>query len=97
MVQSGAKRMKGERRPDGTTIFELKSGEYAKLSEREWWFKTPNGIHIQIFTDDARYHKLAVEPDGTVSLTPSLLCRPGSCGIESGWHGYLTKGVWTEC
>jgi hypothetical protein len=91
--------MKGTRLPDGENYLEIQPGEYVRQSSDShiWWFRTPNGIPFKVVDNHPRHHQLAVEPDGTVSLTPSVLCAPGSAGNESGWHGFLTRGEWIEC
>lgn len=93
------------RKPDGTSWTALEPGDYARQVPSEtapddgWWvFVTPNGITFNILEDNApKHHKLTVHEDGTVTLSPSVLCASGSCGIAEGYHGFLERGVWRSC
>ena len=56
----------------------------------------PTDIWFEILENDPRYHKLTLHEDETVSLSPSVLCYPGSCGVAEGYHGWLERGVWRQ-
>lgn len=39
-------------------------------------------------------HVFTEEPDGTLTITPSLGDTAGPGSESDGWHGHLTRGVW---
>jgi hypothetical protein len=41
-------------------------------------------------------HVFMEEPDGTLTITPSISDKTGQSESD-GWHGYLTKGEWSKC
>ncbi len=41
-------------------------------------------------------HTFTEEPDGTLTIQPSLSEFPTGGGDSDGWHGYLEKGVWRK-
>jgi len=40
-------------------------------------------------------HQVTEEADGTITVSPSILCSGGGSGLK--WHGFLERGVWREC
>lgn len=44
-----------------------------------------------------RGHTVEEHEDGTISATPSILVTGHHDGKRTQRHGYLTRGVWTEC
>ena len=42
-------------------------------------------------------HEVEEHSDGTISVTPSVGMDGHRQGKPTQRHGYLTKGVWTEC
>ena len=51
--------------------------------------------------DTQRLHDLLVEqgfrteePDGTLTITPSISDLAGPNSVSDDWHGWLTKGEW---
>lgn len=40
-------------------------------------------------------HQVVEHEDGTITVTPSILCHHGVNG-KPPWHGYLTRGVWKK-
>jgi hypothetical protein len=41
-------------------------------------------------------HTFTEEPDGTLTITPSIGDTAGASSESDGWHGYLTKGEWVK-
>ncbi len=41
-------------------------------------------------------HVFTEEPDGTLTITASLGDTAGPGSESDGWHGYLTKGIWSK-
>ena len=39
-------------------------------------------------------HSVTVHEDGTITVSPSILCGPRYDGIV--WHGFLERGIWRE-
>lgn len=66
------------------------AGSYWKSNDGGWAGLTPNGLIANL-----RAHKVQEHDDGTISVEPSIAVNNGEGGKS--WHGYLTKGVWTEC
>ena len=64
-------------------------GAYGKMNG-EWFATTPNGLRGGLAK-----HNVVEHEDGTISVTPSILCEGGTHWGK--WHGYLTRGVWREC
>jgi hypothetical protein len=84
------------RQPDETPHTELRPGDYCRTGGTAWGFRTPNGIYFAIDTADPRCHALAEHEDGSVTLSPSVACSPGSCGVAEGYHGHIERGVWRD-
>lgn len=91
--------------PDGPHV--LQPGEYGKWAhDGNWYFCTPNDLLANL-----EKHEVTEEADGTITVTPSILCTGGrgrewNGTLENGvarelelgrWHGYLTRGVAREC
>jgi hypothetical protein len=56
---------------------------------QDWWGCTPNGM-IAALSE----HTVVEHDDGTISVSPSILCSNGAGGVT--WHGYLRNGAWDE-
>ena len=52
-----------------------------------WHGMTPNGLFCCLANHSAVEHE-----DGTVTISPSILCRQ----TDFSWHGFLERGVWRE-
>jgi hypothetical protein len=39
-------------------------------------------------------HAVTEHENGTVTVSPSILCGPGQRGFV--WHGFLEHGIWRE-
>lgn len=66
-------------------LFAMKPGDYL-LKDGVPWVVLPNGV------GPCRLGGWTVEvhDDGTITTGPSILDR------DSGWHGYLERGIWRE-
>lgn len=81
--------MKGTRLPDGFYRIPA-AGEYWRETNGNWKGCTPTGLLTNL-----RNHEVVEHPDGTITVTPSILVTRGPDGIPANtWHGYLTKGDW---
>jgi len=84
--------MQGTRMPDGTSPHRLKAGEYAQVEYEEakvFFACSPDGRLANLAK-----HFVTEHPDGTITVSPSILVRGG--GDEGEWHGFLERGVWRE-
>ncbi len=80
--------MQGKRRD--LTDGELHNpGEYGKL-RKQWLCCTPNG-----HAGNLDSHNVTENEDGTITVSPSILVSIP--GFGETWHGYLKRGVWSEC
>ena len=86
--------LQGRRLPDavwgegGWTPTDMEVGDYRLIDmrgRRELYFRDPVGNIGRCVT-----HTITEEPDGTVTVEPSIADE----GVGS-WHGWLRKGVWT--
>lgn len=75
----------GTRRPDDTAPWDLNPGDYC-FRGGQVWVKLPNGAGPSNLTD---WNPVEHE-DGTITLSPSI------SDLDSGWHGYLERGIWRE-
>lgn len=73
--------------------YKLQPGEYMKSLAQGGWMccsppnaSCPEGAHGNLTRHDVVEHE-----DGTITVTPSILITGGGS-----WHGYLTRGVWSE-
>lgn len=68
----------------------LQPGEYGKdPRDGNWYARTPTGL-----TGNLAAHEVVEHPDGTITVSPSILVDDGR---TPKWHGYLKAGVWREC
>lgn len=70
---------------------ELLVGEYCKWNGT-WYGLTPNGLLANLAE-----HSVIINPDNTITVTPSILVNNGRQFNPKSWHGYLENGVWREC
>lgn len=95
--------MKGTRvMPDADgRLRDLLPGEYGHADLRRdyigadspvnWWLiRAPNGATCSL---DPKVHKLTENPDGTLTVEPSILIPKEGPML---WHGYLRNGVFSE-
>lgn len=54
-----------------------------------WYCSTPNGLAGNLGS-----HAVVEHEDGTITVSPSILVTESP---EVTWHGYLIRGVWSEC
>ena len=80
--------------PDGPHV--LKPGEYGKWAhDGNWYFCCPNDEHLLA---NLAKHQVLEHEDGTITVSPSILCQGGSrSGEGKSWHGYLERGIAREC
>ncbi len=80
-------------------IFE--PGDYGFVKEFDGveylWFTlpvAPDEYGFRMFARlNPKIHSITVNPDGTVTASPSILVTQG----KRTWHGYLINGEWREC
>lgn len=63
-------------------------GDYF-LFRGSWYGMTPNG-HLA----GLGLHVVAENPDGTITVSPSILVSWGDAPL---WHGHLINGEWRSC
>jgi hypothetical protein len=74
----------------GVPMSECRPGDYWHYAPIGWACKLPNGLRAGISKHNVEEHE-----DGTITVTPSILCIEYSHGFD--WHGHLTRGVFMEC
>ncbi len=86
----GKEPIRGKRKyaVDGELI--LAEGEYGKNPRNGYWYARPPGCH----TGNLVNHEVIENPDGTITVKPSILISDGEKEL---WHGYLKNGYWREC
>lgn len=72
----------------------LNPGEYRK-SEGIWECRPP-GDHPPSLQGNLSGHEVVEHEDGTITVSPSILCKSTWAGEPVEWHGYLERGVWRE-
>jgi hypothetical protein len=93
----------GRRLSNGSSIEAVqRPGDYLLLPDRDAvWCVLPIGtvnripVNEEGQTSDPVAWGLIEHEDGTISLTPSILCHAVP-DYSQGWHGYLERGVWRE-
>jgi hypothetical protein len=80
--------MTGHRLPDGWDDGIPKAGAFYRDPQGTWTARTPNGLMANL-----KNHTVVEHEDRLISVTPSILVT----GYDRKWHGFLTKGIWTEC
>jgi hypothetical protein len=74
-------------------LAETAPGDYWCYRGR-WAAKLPNGLRCGLAN-----HQVTEHSDGTVTVSPSILCRGGVDGSEVpelDYHGWLERGAWRE-
>lgn len=67
-------------------------GDYGQALNGEWMARPPDRVSV----GSLRAHKVKENPDGTITVEPSILVRQMWKGKEINWHGYLIDGIWKE-
>lgn len=81
--------MTGRRLPDESDwSSENRPGDYWKR-KGGWYALTPNELLANL-----RKHDVTEEPDGTITVSPSIFVNQGQ---PVSWHGFLERGVWRSC
>lgn len=57
-----------------------------------WYCCTPNGL-----AGNLKLHQVEEHEDGTISVSPSIEVSSGPHAVLDYWHGFLKRGIWTEC
>lgn len=92
--------MVGTRWPDNTEDADIPPGGYCKITDKLelspiskpfWYARSPNG---DLGTFGRTAHQITEHEDGTITVSPSMHYAGKHW---SGWHGWLTKGIWTSC
>ncbi len=82
--------MIGQRLADGTDwSSSTPDGAYWRDERGTWTAQCPNGLLANLAK-----HGVTEYPDGTITVTPSILVRQPNRGE---WHGFLERGIWREC
>jgi len=71
---------------------QLKEGEYMRWDEHGWYACCPGPGEL---TANLNSHKVVEHEDGTITVSPSILCSNGP-KLGNVWHGFLEKGIWRE-
>lgn len=80
--------MQGVRKyPNSHNSLQLKEGEYGKNPKDGIWYARPPGQRMCSIAN----HDVTEHEDGTITVAPSILITG-----ETGWHGFLERGVWRE-
>lgn len=69
----------------------LAAGDYGMDPRDGHWKARPPGGKIS--SGDLSQHEVTEHPDGTITVSPSILVEQPPIGA---WHGYLERGVWRE-
>jgi len=83
--------MQGKRHDLAEDEYALEMGEYGKNKDGVWFMHVPAP---GFGTGGLQKHTVVENADGTITVTPSILCYGRNGGKD--WHGYLTGGVWQE-
>jgi hypothetical protein len=81
----------------------MQAGDYAWLDsgsnearvssgERLLAICCPDGSYCHL---SSKVHTITEHEDGTITVSPSILRYP--LAGDTGWHGYLERGVWRTC
>jgi hypothetical protein len=75
---------------------EFKPGDYGRATNAElpdghkyWTAMCPNGLRCNLARHDVIEHD-----DGTITVSPSILCTYEGGDGRREYHGYLERGVW---
>lgn len=66
----------------------LRECEYGKGVDGTWMIRPP-----RCRMGTLAGHEVVEHADGTITAIPSILIDDG----VTKWHGYLTRGIWSEC
>lgn len=78
-----------QRGPEGMAVVAA-PGSYMKVLKEGgstwcWYVRSPDG---DIGTLGFEAHEVAEHDDGTITVTPSIVMP------NTGWHGFLERGIW---
>jgi hypothetical protein len=71
---------------------------------RDFWAKLPHGriCHLPVDPDQTFQDtqgpvwRVIEEPDGSLTIQPSIWMNQGRGGSRGEWHGFLERGVWRQ-
>jgi hypothetical protein len=81
------RRIKGYRELDDTVIC------YWKTDDSYKWLLYLPGCGVGALT----LHQVEEHEDGTITVSPSIRVNGHDNGKSTERHGYINRGVWTEC
>jgi hypothetical protein len=81
--------VKGER-VDIASLTELTLGQYAR-HKGTWYACCPNGLIANLGR-----HTVTPHEDGSITVSPSILCTGANDSGDIRWHGMLEKGIWKD-
>ena len=85
--------MTGRRVPNDTPWWDYEPGDYG-LCDQVWYARPPVDLRL---TGNLSLHEVVEHEDGTITVSPSILCSTTVNGEPASWHGFLERGVWREC
>lgn len=74
--------------PDGQ-VHNMRPGDYCLGNDGLWYAFPPVP---SLGPGCLARHQVTEHPDGTITVSPSILMTGRSC-----WHGYLRRGEWIDC
>lgn len=83
--------MIGKRHDMAEDEYSLEQGEYGKGHEDGIWY-----FHVPapgFGTGGLNKHTVVEHTDGTITVSPSILCYGHD---DNQWHGWLEQGVWRQ-
>lgn len=83
--------MKGTRVETWRELTDTK-GAYMKDREGTWWAHAPT----HNFIGNLGGHEIIEHDDGTITVSPSILCWQGEGAERKEYHGYLKAGEWSN-
>ncbi len=75
---------------DGYRILKYQGGYYF-----EHWEERGDDLEVLVAPSLGK-HTVVENPDGTVTVSPSILCYCSKCGAPKDVHGFVNNSVWTS-
>lgn len=66
-------------------------GAYGSPDGKEWFCTTPNGLFGSLHD-----YKIVQHEDSTISVIPSIVISQNHDLRGPVWHGFLTRGIWSD-
>jgi hypothetical protein len=83
------------RRVYNTDIFE--PGDYGRHPHDGVWYACAPVHTDPTMLANLTRHEVIEHPDGTITVSPSILITYQTPNKTITWHGYLEAGRWREC